>query len=252
MNKNNKVVAIIQARMASNRLPGKVLMKAGKKTLIDRIIDAAKFSDNIEKVYVATSNESSDDVLYDYLLQKNISVYRGSLENVFSRFYEISLMEKDNFENIVRLTADCPLLDSNIIDEIINEHVINGNDYTSTGLSHSYPLGQAVEVIKIKTLLSLKNKQLEDLDLEHVTRYIWKRQNEFQCGSKIYVNEKFPNCSELRLTVDQIEDYILINEIINGLNYDSQKNVSLEEIVDFLYSHPELIEINKDVKQIQV
>ena len=247
-----KTLAIIQARMSSKRLPGKVLMKIGDKTLIDRTIDSAMIAKNIDKVYVATSEDESDDVLYEHLVKKNVSVFRGSLNDVFSRYYEIALSEKQNYKNIVRLTGDCPLIDPKVIDETIIEHFKNNNDYTSTGLSKSYPLGQAVEVIKVETLLNLKKEQLEKEDLEHVTRYIWKRPNEFVCGSKVYINKNFPNCSELRLTVDQIEDFELIKTIIKSLNYQNEKNVSLEKIIEFLYSNPELIKINKNVKQIQV
>jgi spore coat polysaccharide biosynthesis protein SpsF len=247
-----KSLAIIQARMSSNRLPGKVLMKIENKTLIERTIDAAKLAKNIDKIYVATSNDKSDDILYEYLTKRNISVYRGSLDNVFSRYYKIAHLEKQNYKNIVRLTGDCPLIDPNVIDDVIKEHYQSNNDYTSTGLSKSYPLGQAVEVIKIDTLLNLNNYDLDKEDLEHVTRYIWKRPNKFLCGSKVYINEDFPNCSELRLTVDQIEDFELIKRIIEGLSYTDEKKVSLEEMIEFLYSNEELIEINKNVQQIQV
>mgnify|MGYP001220502526 FL=1 len=247
-----KTLAIIQARMSSKRLPGKVLMKIGNKTLIDRTIDSAMISKNIDKIYVATSKDKSDDVLYEHLVKKNISVFRGSLNNVFSRYYEIALLEQQNYNSIVRLTGDCPLIDPEIIDETITDHYKNNNDYTSTGLSKSYPIGQAVEVIKIETLLSLEKEHLEEEDLEHVTRYIWKRPNKFACGSKVYSNQSFPNCSELRLTVDQIEDFELVEKIIKGLNYLNEKNVSLEKIIKFLYSNPELIKINKNVKQLEV
>ncbi len=245
-------VAIIQARMSSNRLPGKVMMKVGGKTLVERTIDAAKSSKNIKKIYVATSESKSDDILSDFLATKNVEVYRGSLNNVFSRYYKIASLEKKSFDSVVRLTADCPLLDPKVIDETIEEHYLKKYEYTSTGLSNTYPVGQAVEVISISTLLGLDEKLFDEEDFEHVTRFIWKREKMFKCGSKKYKQKKYPECNKLRLTVDQIEDLNLVEKIIEGLNYENEKSVCLEDIIEFLYLNPKLIEINSEVKQIEV
>ncbi len=245
-----KSLVIIQARMSSNRLPGKVLMEVGGGKLIDRIINSALLSSKVNKLYVATSNDKSDDPLVEYLKNEEVSIFRGSLDNVFSRYYEIALIEKNNFDSVVRLTADCPLLDSNLIDNVIEYHDKNNYEYTSTGLSKSFPLGQAVEVINLKTLLELNTNSLDKEDLEHVTRYIWKRPETFNCGSFTYVNKKYPNANELRLTVDETEDVQLIKEIIKGLNYKSENKVSLDEIIEYLYKNPSLIEINSHIKQI--
>ena len=178
--------------MSSNRLPGKVLMEVGGGKLIDRIINSALLSSKVNKIYVATSNDKSDDPLVEYLKNEEVSIFRGSLDNVFSRYYEIALIEKNNFDSVVRLTADCPLLDSNLIDNVIEYHDKNNYEYTTTGLSKSFPLGQAVEVINLKTLLELNTNSLDKEDLEHVTRYIWKRPQTFNCGSFTYVNKKYP------------------------------------------------------------
>jgi len=245
-----KSLVIIQARMSSNRLPGKVLMEVGGGKLIDRIINSARCSSKVNKIYVATSNDKSDDQLVEYLKNKEVSIFRGSLDNVFSRYYEISLIEKNNFDSIVRLTADCPLLDSNLINNTLEYHYRNNYDYTSTGLSKSFPLGQAVEVVNLKKFLKLNTQSLDKEDLEHVTRYIWKRPESFDCGSFPYDNNNYPNANELRLTVDEIEDVQLIKEIIKGLNYKSGGKVSLNEIVEYLYKNPSLIEINRHIKQI--
>ena len=245
-----KPLAIIQARMSSNRLPGKVLMEVGGGKLIDRIIDSARQSKNVKKIYVATSTHKSDDPLVEYLDDKEVSVYRGSLDNVFARYQKISLIEEKEFDSIIRLTGDCPLLDSNLIDDTLNYHYENNYEYTSTGLSKTFPLGQSVEVINLMEFLNINIDSLSPEDLEHVTRYIWKRPNQYFCGSFEYKNNKFPNPNELRLTVDEDDDVKLIREIIKGLNYDKRKNVSLDEIVEYLYANPQLIEINKHVKQI--
>lgn len=241
---------IIQARMSSKRLPGKVLMETGGGTLIDRIINSAQKSKLSKKIYIATSRDKSDDPLVNYLKNKNVEVYRGSLDNVFSRYYEIALNEMKHFDSIVRLTGDCPLLDSNLIDNTLNFHYKNNCDYTSTGLSKTFPLGQSVEVVSLKKFLQIDKKLLDKEDLEHVTRYIWKRTKIYKCGSPSYENHRHPNSNELRLTVDEEEDLDLVKKIVKGLGYSDQKDVSIDEMVDYLYSNPKIIEINKHVKQI--
>lgn len=246
-----KSLAIIQARISSERLPGKVMMKIGDKTLLDRTIDSAHGAKMIEKVYVATSNDSSDDILVDHLKNRNVLVYRGSLNNVFSRYYEIANEEKGAFGSIVRLTGDCPLLDPRVIDKTIEHHNKGSFEYTSTGLSKTFPMGQAVEVIDLPLFLSLDEKKLSKDDLEHVTRHIWKRPDSFRCGEIRYQNKKYPNSKELRITVDQIEDFQLVKKIIEGLDYVNEKKVSIDDVVDYLYKNPELIEINKYVKQVE-
>ena len=245
-----KQLTVIQARMSSTRLPGKVLMKIGKKTLIDRIIDSAEEATSTSKIFIATSEEDSDDILVKYLEKRDVEIFRGSINNVYSRFYEIVKNEKNNFDSVIRLTADCPLLDPDIIDTTVDKHYSDFYDYTSTGLSKTFPLGQAVEIVKISTFLNLPNSQMDKEDLEHVTRYIWKRPDEYRLGSISYENEYFSDSSKLRLTVDQIEDFILIEKIISGLSYENVKKVSLDEIIKFLSNNPKLIDINKNVEKI--
>ncbi len=245
-----KPLFIIQARMSSNRLPGKVLKKINNKTLIDRIIHSAKNSKYVSEIYVATSTDSSDDILVKQLENADVKIFRGSLNDVFSRFYEIAKKEETKYDSIVRLTADCPLLDPKIIDRTLEAHYSNTkHDYTSTGISSTFPLGQGVEIIDIDTFLDLKNKKLDSEDREHVTRYIWKRPEIYNCKSITYQHPKYKDCSNLRITVDQIEDFILVEKIIKNMNYDS-KDISLDEIVSFLFENPNLIEINKYVKQV--
>ena len=144
--------------MSSSRLPGKVLKKINNKTLIERIIESSLKSKYSTKIYVATSKDRTDDTLVQNIKDFDVSIYRGSLENVYSRFYEIAINEIENFDSIVRLTADCPLLDTKIIDLTVESHYKNSNyDYSSTGLTDTFPLGQGVEVIEINKLNSPNN-----------------------------------------------------------------------------------------------
>ena len=235
--------------MSSSRLPGKVLKKINNKTLIERIIESYLESKYSTKIYVATSKDKTDDILVQNIQDFDISIYRGSLENVYSRFYEIAINEIKNFDTVVRLTADCPLLDPKIIDLTLESHYKNNNyDYSSTGLTDTFPLGQGVEVIEINKFVDLNNKTLTEEDLEHVTRFIWKRPNVYSCNAIEYNHPKHKNCFELRLTVDEIEDFELIQKIVTEMSYDD-KYISLDEIVDFLYKNPKNLNINKHIKQ---
>lgn len=235
--------------MSSSRLPGKVLKKINNKTLIERIIESSLESKYSTKIYVATSKDKTDDILVQNIQDFDISIYRGSLENVYSRFYEIAINEIKNFDTVVRLTADCPLLDPKIIDLTLESHYKNSNyDYSSTGLTDTFPLGQGVEVIEINKFVDLNNKTLTGEDLEHVTRFIWKRPDIYNCNSIEYNHPVHKNCFELRLTVDEIEDFELIQKIVTEMSYDD-KYISLDEIVDFLYKNPKILNINKHIKQ---
>lgn len=244
-----KPLFIIQARMSSSRLPGKVLKKINNKTLIERIIKSSLESKYSTKIYVATSKDKTDDILVQNIKDFDISIYRGSLENVYSRFYDIAMKELENFDTVVRLTADCPLLDPKIIDLTLESHYKDSNyDYSSTGLTNTFPLGQSVEVININKIVDLINKKLTEEDLEHVTRFIWKRPHIYRCNSIEYKNPKYKDCSAIRLTVDECEDFELIKKIVTKMSYDD-KYISLDEVVDFLFKNPKLLEINKHINQ---
>ena len=147
MKKNYKIIAIIQARMKSRRLPNKSLIDLSGKPNILRMVDRVKLSKLINKTIIATSDEFEDDVLAKVVSkEKKLFLYRGDEKNVLSRFYYISKKEKADI--IVRLTGDCPLIDHSIIDQAIETLIIKNVDYVSNTIRRTYPDGLDVEVFK--------------------------------------------------------------------------------------------------------
>ncbi len=141
-------LAIIQARMGSKRLPGKVLMNIGQKPMLQRVIERVKRAKLIDKVIVATSNKGKDDQIKKFCSKLNTECFRGSEEDVLARFYEAAKAQKADV--VVRITADCPFVDPEIIDQIIEIHLKNKNDYTANNTESSYPRGTDVEVFNFK------------------------------------------------------------------------------------------------------
>ncbi len=236
-----KIGYVIQARMKSDRLPGKVLMKlplGGEKTILDWIIDEIVKLEG--KIIVATSIDSSNDIIQDFCISKEVECFRGAENDVLSRF--IDIQKQYNFEHIVRLTADNPFIESDIVNSTLEYHKEKKLDYThSSGL----PLGMNVEVVKGSSLLKSLNYIKNDREREHVTMVI-REHSDFK--SEII---NFKNDSEnLRLTVDTIEDFLLANGIAS---FSEKQNLIGMELVNKVYDlFPFLFDVNRDVYQKRV
>ena len=190
------IIGILQARTGSSRFKNKILKKIYNKSLLEIEIERIKQSKKIDKLIVATSINSEDNIIEDICIKNNIYFFRGSLNNVLERFYKIINIYKP--AHIVRLTADCPLIDPEIIDLIINEHLKNKSDYTSNTIIPTYPDGMDVEVVKSSAIMQAHNNVIKKSDKEHVTSYINQRPNNF----KLLNIENSINLSKYRLTVD--------------------------------------------------
>lgn len=207
---NKKVAFIIQARMQSTRLPGKILMPmpfGNGKPLISWIIDELKQSTLNSKIIVATSLNAENDVLESFCDLIKIGCFRGDEENVLSRFTAIS--QREDFECIVRLTADNPILDINILERIVNHHLENDNDYTSTD---ALPTGMNIEVMSSKALLDIENHNISDADREHVTLFI---RNSGKYKTELFNPEIRKELKSLRLTVDYASDFALLSMLLS-------------------------------------
>ena len=225
------IVAIIQARMGSSRLPGKVLMKLpadGKRTLLDQIIE--RIPQQI-KYIIATSNKSKDDELS----LRYPNVFRGSENNVLERFY---LAAKDKgFEHIVRLTADNPLIDPELMLESIDAHLKSGADYTCT---EGLPLGTNFEIISWSALVKAQMNSNDPYEREHVSPYI-RNNDDF----KKYFHQ-FKGFGDFRLTIDYPSDYDMVERIFSELGND----VSLKEVNMYLIANPNVAGINQNNQQL--
>jgi spore coat polysaccharide biosynthesis protein SpsF len=233
-------LCIIQARTGSSRLPGKVLLPAVEgKNMLELMLSRVAKSTLIDKIIVATSTEQGDDKIEECVSRAGFQVFRGSLLNVLERFYNTALPH--NPKNIIRLTADCPLIDSGVIDGVISLHLKKKADYTSNIYPHFHcPDGMDVEIFKFEMLKNAFQNASDPYDLEHVTPYIKKHSKHIETyGDDV-------NLASIRITLDYKEDYEIIRNILGAL-YSKNEMFTLEEIIIYLKENPEVYKINKNV-----
>ena len=230
---------IIQARMGSTRLPGKVLKKInGKVPMLKFQLDQLKYSKCIEKIVVATTNMEEDDEIVNFCKANDVECFRGESENVLDRYYQCA--KKFNFSIILRIPSDKPLIDPEIVDEIIGKFDLEYYDYVSNFLTLSYPSGTEVEVLSSKTLVSVWKKARLPSELEHVTRYIHTHQDEFNLLNIEYSKD----LSNIGWAVDRIEDLELVNEIVSKI---TKRPILMNDILELFGKEPSLAEINRNV-----
>lgn len=236
------IIGIIsQARMTSTRLPGKVLMEVEKKSLLKYHLDRLKLS-NLP-LFIATTINTTDDLLEDFAVKEKINIYRGSENNVLSRYYECAQL--NNLEIIIRVTSDCPLIDGILIKEAVSEYIKMGdyNLYYSNCIERTFPRGFDFEIFSFAMLEEAYKHATSTHDLEHVTPYI----NQNKSGKikfKHIRNEV--DRSDIRITVDTSDDFILIKKLIEEHHADG---LSCKEIISLFDHNPELKKINAHVEQ---
>lgn len=234
-----EIVAIIQARMGSSRLPGKVMKEILGKPMLWHLINRIKRSDYIDKIIIATSEKERDKPIIELAEDLGIDSYAGSEEDALDRYYQAA---KEYIADIVvRITADCPLIDPKLVDRIISYYLANRDelDYVHSGLS--FPDGIAeCEVFSFSILEKAWKEARLASEREHVTPYIWKNPDIF----RIDTVENEDDLSYMRLVVDDEKDFLMVSEIICNL-YKKDEIFHLQEILDFLNRRPELLELNK-------
>lgn len=236
------ILAILQARYSSTRLPGKILKDILDQPMLLHQINRINKSKLIDKLVVATSNDISDDIVEKRLVSSNIDIFRGSLDDVLDRYCQCAL--KYNPDYIVRITGDCPLIDWNIIDMVIKKHIDEGNDYTSNTLEPTYPDGLDVEVMNFAALKKAWANAKLPSEREHVTPYIYKNQDLFKLGCL----KNSEDLSELRWTVDEPEDFIFVKAIYEMIYIDKQ-HFTFDDILKVLKKNPEFSRINSKFKR---
>lgn len=235
------IVAILQARMSSTRLPGKVLKPLVGKPMIYRQIERIKRANRIDKLLVATSVEPTDDAIAEFCCQSDVECFRGDLHNVLSRYYYGALSV--NATTVVRLTADCPVIDPTVIDAIVAQHVEAHNDFTSNTKPATLPDGLDVEIMQFSALEKAYKEATTDFDTEHVTPYITNHRELFKVDS--YQNDV--DLSYHRWTVDNPEDFELVEFIYNQL-YTQNPQFTSDDIYALLDKHPEIYGLNRHLK----
>lgn len=232
------ILAVLQARFSSSRLPGKVLKDLLGEPMLYRQIERVSRSERIDKLVVATSTDSSDEPIEKMCRDKGVHCFRGSLDDVLDRFYRAA--EPFFPDNIVRLTGDCPLIDPNVIDSIVELHLAERNDYTSNTISPTFPDGLDAEVVTWNALKTAWENATLPSEREHVTPFIHKRPERFRLGN--YVRPK-GDLSHLRWTVDEPEDFLFVQKVYGTL-YPENPLFSTGEILKLLHEHPEIEKIN--------
>lgn len=235
------VVAIIQARMSSTRLPGKVLFHLpfqNGKPIIELINNQLKKSELIDSIIVGTTINATDDPLTDLLENKGISYYRGDVTNVFSRFKTICTV--NDIQHVVRITADNPLIDIGSLDKVIRYHLKHKFDYTIT---KGLPIGMNFEVFSVLEFLKANENQLSAYEKEHVTNYL--RENSKNQGVLNFPIHK--TISSLRLTIDHPSDFALFNILLPKIN--RSKPSVIDQILDIYENHNWIFEINNHLLQ---
>ena len=229
---------IIQARMGSSRLPGKALMKNDSgKPLLYYVTNQLRYCSKVKNLVIATTTNQEDDEIEKFANNNSINVFRGKEKDVLDRYFQCA--KKHSFSTIVRITADCPLIDPQIVDKVIEQFFSENCDFATNTLTRTFPIGTDVEVFSFSALnRAWENAQLPS-EREHVTPYLRNKEN-----YKIINVENDKNISNLRLTVDRIEDVELIKQILNNISINP---IHLEDILELFSQKPELIEINKHI-----
>lgn len=247
MDRHTKIVAVIQARMASTRLPGKVMKDILGKPMLWHMLKRLKLSKRIDDIVIAIPDTTENDILEDFATNFGFLSYRGSEDDVLSRYYEAAV--KAGAGMVVRLTSDCPLIDPMVTDRVISEYMNSDVDYASNTISRTYPRGLDTEVFSLNALKKAHEAAKRDYEREHVTPYIYQHSDLFRVKS-VEANGKLRR-PDLRLTVDTEKDLELVREIFKRL-YREGETFYISEVIDLLDRYPELVGINIDVKQKQL
>jgi len=239
---NGRVGIIIQARMGSSRLPGKVLRKIDNKLLLEHIIDRLNDVLNIvDNIIIATSEKNEDDPIVDFCIRNSISYFRGSENDVLKRYYDAAI--EYGIEWIVRVCADNPL----IAPESIRDSISSISKYINADVIHNkhrkgYPIGTGIELLSIQALKIAHVKAYEPNHREHVIPYFFENKDDFNIIKlDAPINLQREN---YYLTVDYLEDLNFIQKIISHFRKNGILKPSLDEIIDYLDNNPELLEMN--------
>lgn len=241
-----KVVIIVQARMTSTRLPGKVLKEVLGKSLLEYQIERLKRVESAENIIIATTVNETDQPIIELCKRLSIDYFRGSETDVLSRYYQAALAYRADVA--VRVTSDCPLIDPWVINQVIQYYLDNQfeYDYVSNSLERTYPRGMDTEVFSFKALKEAFQEATAQPDREHVTPFIHRQPERYHLGHVKYSEDY----SHYRWTVDTLEDFELVQKIIEAL-YPSNPEFTLEDCLRLLKRYPSWSKINSHIEQKQ-
>ena len=240
----SRTIAIIQARMSSTRLPGKVLLDINAKPMLAWVIERTRRARTLDNVAIATTTAGEDDPIAEYCRSNDYHFFRGSAYDVLDRYYQAAKQFRADI--IVRLTADCPLIDPHEIDHLVKEFLRSGADFAANRLpppwKRTYPIGLDTEVCTFTALERAWKEARETHQREHVMPYLYEKAGRF----KVHLINHNPDYGSMRLTVDTAEDLAFIRQVCS--RFEGRDDFSWYEVVDLLNKEPQLAAINANVQ----
>ena len=240
---HSEINCIVQARMGSSRLYGKVMAKADDEYIVfDYLINQLKHSKLIQKIIIATTTNKEDDLIVEFAKKNQIEFFRGNESDVLDRYYQCAKNFSSN--NILRITSDCPLTDPTVIDDLIINYQKISCDYASTSLIRTYPFGIEAEIFSFSSLEKTWKNAILPSEREHVSPYMKKNSNifkQFNLKNKIKV-------PMLRLTIDREEDLKLFRIVISKI---SERPILMNNIIELYNNEPKLFEINSHIDSLE-
>ncbi len=237
-----KTIIIVQARMTSTRLPGKVLLPLAGETMLSRLVERLRRVQRADGIVIATTGNTTDEPIAALCAQLGVPCHRGSEHDVLSRYADAARLH--GADVVVRITADCPLIDPALIDQVIATHEEGGSDYVSNMLPPTWPYGMAVEVFSAAALAQAHAEATQAAEREHVTPFIYWHPERYRLR-----NVASPvDLSQHRWTVDTPEDYELVRRLFEVL-YPARPHFTQTDILALLDAHPDWMAINQHIQQ---
>jgi spore coat polysaccharide biosynthesis protein SpsF len=237
-----KTIVIIQARMSSTRLPGKILLPLGNKSVLAHVVQRIKRCDIVDEVMVATTTFTADDATASECEKIGVKHFRGSSDNVLERYYLAAKME--NADVVIRITSDCPFIDPDILTAMLNKFNTENPDYLSNTTTRTYPRGFDIEIFTFAALENAYKNAKADYEKEHVTPYIYLNPQKFTLST---YSDGFDN-SGLRVTLDTEEDWEVIRQVYLGITKNNA-DFSYNDVVNYLRQNPDIAAINAEIEQ---
>lgn len=240
-----KVVIIVQARMASTRLPGKILKRVLDKTLLEYQLERLRRATTAAELVIATTDHGEEQPIVDLCAQLGVATFRGSETDVLARYYGAATHYQA--EAVVRITSDCPLIDPAVVDEVVGFYLTHAAEYdyvSNTFPELTYPRGMDTEVFAVRALEAAYREAVDPVEREHVTTFIKRRPERYRICNRPYVRDY----SHYRWTVDTSEDLELIAKMLTAL-YPLKPRFTLEDCLALLAAHPEWAALNGEIRQ---
>ncbi|MGZ3874721.1 MAG: cytidylyltransferase domain-containing protein [Mucilaginibacter sp.] len=238
----DKIIIVVQARMSSSRLPGKVMLPVLGESLLYRMVERLRMVRHQAQVVIATSQGSDDDIIQQEAAKMGVACYRGSLNNLLDRHYQAGLLFEA--DTVIKIPSDCPLIDPRIIDDTLDLHFAGNRlyDYVSNLHPATFPDGNDVEIMTMACLEKAWREAGKPFELEHTTPYIWENPEKFRIGNFTCKTGEDYSMSH-RFTIDYEADYQFIKRVFEEL-YDQNPGFSCNDILKLTRDKPGIYQIN--------